>query len=77
MAGNLGMLVLFASLIAWDELERAPRGLVWPALIAMLLGGGVAVVLEGRSRRRGLERWGLTLAGVASLLALPVVLILV
>jgi hypothetical protein len=75
VVGNLGMLVVFASLAVWGEAEQAPPGLLWPALVVTFVGLGVAFLLQGR-RSRGLARWGLTLAGAALLLALPAIVIL-
>ena len=68
--GSLGMLVLFGCLLVYEEASKTPAWLVWPALIAMLVGTFGALLLEWR---RGERRTGTVLAAFGVALAAFVV----
>ena len=50
LLGFFGMTAYFGSLVIWDEFDRAPQWLVWPAFVLMLVGVPVAIVQEIRHR---------------------------
>ena len=66
VAGALGMFVFFGCLLAYDEVSKSPAWLVWPALIATLVGTFGALLLEWHRGARGtptvLAAFGVTLA---------------
>jgi len=66
------MVVLFVSLLAWDD-DAAPRGLVVCAAVAMSLGHGTAYLLAARTETGRRHAFHL-LCGLLMLLLLPAAL---